>query len=986
MGDSTLREAVTVSSPSLSRMLDKVDLGAEISDKDLHRAAQSLTRYAQRITGRATPFGLYAGVGQVELADAAEFTVCEGPIKHVTPSLQWTEDLVRRNNESRQERHAIKVVANNLLTTRGNKVVLDYNRVDVASGKDSLLQATKVKLSPLLATTLAMASVPISYSTLEENLLRRIPGAKAQEVDHFLHKLLKCEILLPSTLSLVQSRESLTPLSSLQGRSTAGLAEVERLIDGYESAPTDDARRAWHELHREVESISKYKATPQLDTLADCRIQLPQIVATEIEKFATTLWQVAPGGGFAHIRAYRQAFAEKYGISVGVKLHELVDPVRGLGFPESYRNPASHAQHRRTFGLEGERRKLARSQILGGLLIRGMESPQREVELTAADIESLASEKTRRPEASIEACVQLLARDAESLNSGQFLVAPTPVAGTHTVGAMTGRFTKLLGIQEEVRRELRSAYTDGILAQVSFLPARREVLNLMNVPEVTDHEIPIGTFTDSDRDHVLDWRELIVADDGERLRLYTEKGTQEVIPVIPHCVNLSEHAPNIVRFLDELKYSGDEKKWGSWDWSEYSSLPVLPRVKHGRQILSLLTWKITPELTKAAKEPDTWDVALKEWRKSYSVDQCVLVRSSDLAYEVDLDHAFHRELLRSTVIRTGASSITELPQSIAGGSGYGWSRNRATELVVPLHPKLEQAAQVHPPGRRVPKPLVRERHYPGGDWSYVQLVTPPEVQDELLSLHIPDAMSELENFITSWFFIRYGYPDHHIRLRMNGPEAKLKQLGFPLLINKMRDWQDLGLLSDFRILSYEPEITRYGGSKTVMSLAEHLFALDSRMAVRQIPLIDKSPGGRLSPLVTCAINYATLLNAMGDWNWLDWFRRNVMLRNDGGLKRDEIATVRRFCEDLLGGEISDRSDAFGNLNDFSASPLVGQLGVAMRATGDGPPRGSWRSYSILSFLHMHHNRLIGINRTSEIKSLRLLSHVANSLSSRPQFP
>src|SRR6185503_12472324 len=82
----------------------------------------------------------------------------------------------------------------------------------------------------------------------------------------------------------------------------------------------------------------------------------------------------------------------------------------------------------------------------------------------------------------------------------------------------------------------------------------------------------------------------------------------------------------------------------------------------------------------------------------------------------------------------------------------------------------------------------------------------------------------------AWFFLRYGDPDWHVRLRFHGAPARLVAEVLPSLHEAMAP-----LLADGRawkvvLDTYEREVERYGGGVGV-ALAERLFDADSRAAL-----------------------------------------------------------------------------------------------------------------------------------------------------------
>src|SRR3954470_18042565 len=60
--DPVAREAIAISSASLTHTIDAVLAGRPVEPKKLRRAALAVTRYLLRAATRATPFGTLAGV------------------------------------------------------------------------------------------------------------------------------------------------------------------------------------------------------------------------------------------------------------------------------------------------------------------------------------------------------------------------------------------------------------------------------------------------------------------------------------------------------------------------------------------------------------------------------------------------------------------------------------------------------------------------------------------------------------------------------------------------------------------------------------------------------------------------------------------------------------------------------------------------------------------------------------------------------------
>jgi thiopeptide-type bacteriocin biosynthesis protein len=127
------------------------------------------------------------------------------------------------------------------------------------------------------------------------------------------------------------------------------------------------------------------------------------------------------------------------------------------------------------------------------------------------------------------------------------------------------------------------------------------------------------------------------------------------------------------------------------------------------------------------------------------------------------------------------------------------------------------------------------RHAPGSEWLYVKLYAGPAGVETLLREVarpvIADALRALA--VDRWFFVRYGDPDWHIRLRMHGDPERLLAEVLPALTARCGRYLRSGLIWRIQVDTYEPEVERYGGLAG-MRLAEAVFCADSEAVLRTI--------------------------------------------------------------------------------------------------------------------------------------------------------
>ncbi len=129
LADPVVREAVELSSTALAATLRAMADGrAEPARVD--RAARTVARYLLRMAGRPTPFGLYSGVAVATFDDATKVRLGTAHRKGVRVDAGWLTALLLRLEREPRVLRTLRVVANDLCFTRGDRLVLPYVPTD----------------------------------------------------------------------------------------------------------------------------------------------------------------------------------------------------------------------------------------------------------------------------------------------------------------------------------------------------------------------------------------------------------------------------------------------------------------------------------------------------------------------------------------------------------------------------------------------------------------------------------------------------------------------------------------------------------------------------------------------------------------------------------------------------------------------------------------------------------------------------------------
>jgi thiopeptide-type bacteriocin biosynthesis protein len=130
------------------------------------------------------------------------------------------------------------------------------------------------------------------------------------------------------------------------------------------------------------------------------------------------------------------------------------------------------------------------------------------------------------------------------------------------------------------------------------------------------------------------------------------------------------------------------------------------------------------------------------------------------------------------------------------------------------------------------------------EWLFVKLYTSPATADQVLRDVVRPVVEQVlpAGAMDGWFFVRYGDPDWHLRLRFHGDPARLAsevllalQAASAPLLHDCRLWR-------IQLDTYEREVERYGGPAGI-ELAERLFQADSEAVLALAELFAEDARG-----------------------------------------------------------------------------------------------------------------------------------------------
>ncbi|WP_405066404.1 lantibiotic dehydratase [Kribbella sp. NBC_01510] len=1009
--DPEIRFAVAVASPDLADALE----AAPAVRLTAGAAQAALRRYLIRAATRPTPFGGFAAVGLANWADHTDLAIAPGRRPTRTRvDMGWLTEVAVRLAADPKCRPGLRVYANTCALERDGRVYLaDLGTGGAHRGPDVSVRATSVVR---LALKLARAGVT------RDELARRIQArsdATPAKVERLLAQLAEQQFLLPELLPTLTADPLAHVVKGLDGvgnvptavewsaRLTTAASACRAVDDADPEAATGRIKALAAQLKDAAQLLPAPSGSGRQLVQVDSALPLSgtgvtRRIAADAGQAVDLLFRLHPNPTWAPLAGYRAAFHERYGDQRRVGLLELLDPRFGLGAPGD--------DLRHTHGALPVEVEDRRADVLRNLASTAIRDGCGEVVLDKRLLEQLSTWKPDPGQlpSSVELSAFVSARTRADLDHGEYLLFVGPNLGAQAAGRGIGRFADLLSpaandlLAESAGAEDAAvgagARTGPIVAELVYRPLPARSANVAVRPLVRGYELPIGVPPSLPPDRVVRVDELSVGLEDGRFRVWWDKAERPLLLAAGHMLNPAA-APPVCRAVMELTSDG-RTHLPSFDWGPMTAMPFLPRVRHGRVVLSPARWRLgSTDLPTDRSAPKELDARLDEWRRRWRVPRLVYLVKGDHRLLLDLDEDTHRAELMEA-LRAADRRPLVLHEGVPGPDDawlIGPHGEHLVELVVPLVRALSE--QPRPAeGSHSPKAATwsneQRRRPPGSEWLYLTLDGPRRTEDQLIAGSLGEMADGLveRGLADGWFFLRYADPQRQLRLRIHGEPGVLIDRVLPAVTRWGSEAIAAGTRACLQVLPYERELERYGGPETT-AVCEAMACADST-AVRGLlgiaRSVRRSSEFNLVELgLVSAADMLALLAGDDGATQSEWAKRLASAaREASDLFRERKLRMRALVRAAGDGSWGDAGEPWSENGDLvgevlarrraALAPLVSAL-RALWADGVGTQSPEQLAASIM---HMHANRL-GLDRADEQTTLGLLDRTLRSLLAYP---
>ncbi|PFO21810.1 hypothetical protein COJ79_05790 [Bacillus thuringiensis] len=982
-----IKEAIAVSSMSLLQSIQQITPDSKLKNK--RNVVKGIFRYLNRISTRTTPFGLSASVGMGRFSTCNTSEDYASLKKYVQVDMEWATNLIKLLESDLSIVRQLKVKLNQGIMINGSRVKLNYSTdsVNDKQGEQNYV-STSINYNEVVEQVFEYSKEDIKFGDLLHKIYSTHSDVDIEIIERFIYELVKQEFLVTELRCSNEDTDTLKHILGILSEKNniqvigAELHDIYMNIKEYERATLGEGLSLYMDITEKMKQIVQVKNPLKVDLISlNNDYYIEETRRKDIEEIVELLCEfTAWNGNISNndLKEYHSRFLGKYGLDREVPILELLDKELGLGAPNGYQYPPQNEGNiEQSFGL-GHVDRIFLDKITECYLTNEME-----LSITDQDIEILKSqvvEKIALPDSLDVYFFRNVGNDKQY----EFILGPNP----YSTGAGTtlGRFINYLNDSDrefwrEIAKKEQELHPNSILAEVLPTPINNRNLNVCQIGERRSHQINItnNLYTRNN----INLNDIVIGATHDSLFIKSLSMGKEIIPLASHMLNPSL-CPNIYRFLIEI---GQQKTGNNYPYifSNITNLGIsfIPRITYKKFVLAPARWNIKTYSFKECKNEEEFYKHFKVFREKFNIPKLVFLVHFDNRILLDLENKIHLNDLFKETKKIKDNSFISLEESLYTESTDINHSQDCKEFVFSL---VNRKKSIIKDGENIEfskkLPIISDKErmeYPFENWIFVKLYCVNDRQEEMLGQHLYQFIKE-NNWYENFFFMRFKDPEFHIRIRFKADKEVLIHEGLPIIIKWINILKELGIINRVTFDTYDPEIERYGGA-IAMEKAEKIFYLDSLISLE---LIRKKRFENFSVskdiLAFINVNHYMKFFKSDLTEQIEWLDKRIEYKEflkEFRENRDEYLNYfKKFVVEDTSSLTVDESQLI-NLLIIRENALAEYVEYIRLLEQQGILYSNIDNI-LDSLIHLHLNRLIGINREYETKVLTLYRHALHN--------
>jgi len=976
--DSIVSEGLFLAS---STLVSELEANSESRNAaQLARTSRALGNYRARMSGRCTPFGLFAGwtTGRIDSESRLQLP----SRSHYLRTTRLDSGLLTRIIDGifsmREDWDCLVVRPNASIIEVGKRIRFTQVRTKLERVEYFLMS---VAIDSSLERLLSVAAGGVTIGALRRSLQTR---GDSSTVAAYVKHAVKSQLLVPD---LCYSVTGAGPLEDLLGdleRNQCLQAEHRKLsavklaLGNVDKNGLGVTRDSYLSIANQLGDVAT--ATPpshmfQVElTKPASGMTLKASIVEELLAAAKALHCL-----FAKpsdlLTSFRKKFVSRYG-DANVPLLEALDEESGIGYGSSGATailpllagvPRTHpGRLSQTIAYSKRARLLQR--LLYDLRATGGD----EIELTDEHLDECRDRNAPPLPDAFHIGGSIVSLDD---------ISPICARIDHVSGPsgaiMLGRFCHIdKELRQQVEKHLATEATlyDAELCEIVHVPSPR-LGNVVARPKLRKYEIPILARSGATTDTQVHLSDLMIAVQGEEVILRSRRLGRRILPRLTSALNTTLPGLGLYRFLAALQWQGVCTPL-TWDWEHLAELPYLPRVRYKRVLLTTQRWRLdSKELnTLHADSAPTRFARFQSTRQRLGLPRYVSLIEGDNILPIDCDNIASVENCISTIRKRRSVTLRDLNTGTNGLVVTSPDGEFVNECIIPYVRKASMNATTSVTGpigdpasgpwqhsHRMTSQQMRNSRQrpPGSQWCYAKIYCGEATTDRILLSNIEPLAMQLATagLVNGWFFVRYYDEDPHLRVRFWRTGARIAAHTQRRISRVLEGLLTSGTAWRIAYDTYDREVERYGGVLGI-DACETMFHADSRAAVQLIREIDAASDERWIRTIS---GVDSILNDFGmslDDKLQFAEKRAALIGELSGLSgslqvvKTKFRTARAMVVDAIMGDHT--YDSVLLERSHAMQPAV-QILVAHAAAGK---LGRALPDIVTSIVHMHVNRML----------------------------
>lgn len=884
------------------------------------RLERTLYRYVARMTSRPTPFGLFAGCSLGKMGDETRLQIGSRAEywRRSRLDMEYLFNLAEKISSEPSLQSRLHFRPNTSLYLAAGRY---HHAQSYLSKEVRCYRLIATEPTPYLAATLKRASAGATPVELASALIKDDPEITLEDAEDYIRRLIESQVLVSDLTPPITGPEPVEDMATQlerDGESTvsATLRSVAERLHTLDECGLGNDLAGYQEIVTAVSQLpSKFKPDHlvQVDMMKKAaNVTLDQRLVRDILNGVEVLHSLSRSMQVDPFKQFKEDFRERYQ-EQEVPLVLALDDEVGIGFERKEHPDAAPEPLLEDIDFsDADEESSFKAHKPEFILLRKLQELAQEkktiLELDAKLLEALRAKNPLPLPDAFAVMLQIIGpADAKPDRFSFYLHSLAGPSGALLLGRFCPADDQLTSVVREHLRaeEEHKAGENAIYAEIVHLPEGRTG-NVLCRPMLREYEIPFLATSRAPLDHQIPVTDLMVSVQNDSIVLRSQRLGREVIPRLTSAHGYG-HGRNLklYKFLCLLQTHGVSAGL-SWNWGILEEAAFLPRMVRGSIVLAPGRWRIDKEkIEQLSRGQGTERLRkIEEWRSRNGIPRLVLLAEADNQLLIDFENVLSVETLIEYIKNRESARLVEMlaaPDSLCASGPEGRFTH---ELVVPFvrrkaQPVRHEEARVEGQDHTSKAPAAvagsSERDFlPGSEWLFAKIYASPSNIDRLLLEHIrPLAAKVLASAkADGWFFIRYGDPHWHLRLRFHGNANTLSAELLPELRECLELQRQRGKIWRMQLDTYERELERYGGA-TGTRIAERLFQYDSELVLELLAAICDQLGARIRWHLAFA-GVDCLLSGLG----LDLGARRQLVNSLGKTQEKNFAVRQTYKKQL----------------------------------------------------------------------------------------